>query len=344
MLKSLKFLAGTPPTFRPRRALGLLVGTAAAALLSACETDIEVPEPEHEPRVAVAYVLDANPASDKRLRELFDDRVPFVSVSQRLFDSRQLEGSTNATIEVRDGAGAVVERYKPRTGQPGQGGWGGGFNSTGRYEPLLGYTFRPGSSYTLRVSALNAPTAESRVTLPATVAIAEASLTPLRSTDPYNQLARLSVSFDDPSGAGNYYLVYALLRDANDNIVGAAFVDDETDGAVNVSRFRLSQPGSYSTEPFSDSGFDGRRLTLTNNVRYYVNNGGTFPGGPGATKYLDIVVSHITRDLYLFYNSRRVYQDNDGNPFAEPTPLYSNIEPGFGIFGGATDAVYRITL
>ncbi|WP_345220517.1 DUF4249 domain-containing protein [Hymenobacter koreensis] len=318
-----------------RSRLPLVALASTSLLLAGCETSIDVPEPEHTPRIATSYVLDAGPANDSLGRQLFSDRQPFVSVSQRLFDSRELKGRNDATIEVRDEAGTVVQRY--RSARPQSGGT---FGTDGYYQPRLSYQFQPGSTYQLRVAVPGIEPAESQLTMPTQVPVATASFTQLSSPDPYGgRKGRLSVSFDDPAGSTDYYLVYARLLDAQGRFLTWAFADDEGDGTVSISAFKLSVPGGYGTYPFSDRGYEGRRLTLTNTVQYY-GDGGTGRG----PRYIEVVVSHVTRDLYLFYNSRRVYQDNDGNPFSEPTPLHSNIKPGFGIFGGATDAVTRIPL
>ena len=61
-------------------------------------------------------------------------------------------------------------------------------------------------------------------------------------------------------------------------------------------------------------------------------------------KVRTLEVSSITKDAYDFYLSRRRYYDSDGNPFAEPAPLASNVRPGYGLFGGAADVTYRIQL
>ncbi|WP_400192146.1 DUF4249 domain-containing protein [Hymenobacter sp. B81] len=308
----------------------LLLG-GLSVLLSGCETAIDVPEPEHTPRVAVSYVLDNMPGTDHDYRQFFQDREPYVSVSQRLYDTRPLQGRADATVEVRDASGAVVERYEHFNSGP--------FNQ-GQYRGLLGYTFQPGQRYQLRVAVPGVETAESELTLPQPVPVAEATLTPRGSNPnfPDEKRARLTVSFDDPAGGADYYLVYARLLDDQGRIIGSLqhYEGDET---VSVPRIRLSQSGNYGTVPFSDSGYEGRRITLINEVRYYDN-----PMSNVRPAAVEVIVSHVTRDLYLFYNSRTVYQDSDGNPFSEPTPLHSNVNAGFGIFGGAADAVFRIPL
>ena len=55
-------------------------------------------------------------------------------------------------------------------------------------------------------------------------------------------------------------------------------------------------------------------------------------------------MSSITKEACDFYLSRRRYLDSDGNPFAEPAPLASNVRGGYGLFAGAADATYRIRI
>lgn len=47
-----------------------------------------------------------------------------------------------------------------------------------------------------------------------------------------------------------------------------------------------------------------------------------------------LFITHITKDLYLYLTTIRNLEDNDGNPFAEPSTLYSNVQGGLGILGG----------
>ena len=70
----------------------------------------------------------------------------------------------------------------------------------------------------------------------------------------------------------------------------------------------------------------------------------SYQGNCPQPAFVEVTVSSITLDAYNFYLSRRRYYDSDGNPFAEPAPLTSNVRPGYGLFGGATDVTYRIRL
>ncbi|GAB3831688.1 DUF4249 domain-containing protein [Hymenobacter jeollabukensis] len=308
------------------------------ALLAACDTAIDVPEPEHTPRVAMVLTLDNLAATDSVMRQNYLGRLPFVSVSQRLYDLTPLQGRTDATVEVRDAAGAVVERYRPIAAAPSPYP-GGGYYNQGQYRPTLRYQFRPGQTYRVRTTVPGIEPAESQLTLPAPVAV-DVTKTPLSSNSGQTR-ARVTVAFDEPGGSNDYYLVTAQVVDASGQRTGYLNLSDEDDTGVAVPTYRLSDPrSSYELYPFSDANVNGQRLSFSANVTFYSGSGQPNP----PAQYLQVTLTHLTRDLYLFYNSYVQYSNNDGNPFAEPTPLYSNVAPGFGIFGGATDTWVRLPL
>jgi hypothetical protein len=55
-----------------------------------------------------------------------------------------------------------------------------------------------------------------------------------------------------------------------------------------------------------------------------------------------IEFSSLNYDYYTYFITRSIFQNNLGNPFAEPVPVYSNIEGGFGILG--SEVIVRDTI
>ena len=49
-----------------------------------------------------------------------------------------------------------------------------------------------------------------------------------------------------------------------------------------------------------------------------------------------VKVSALSEEMYLFYKSYTAYQNANGNPFAEPVVLYSNMSNNMGCFGVST--------
>lgn len=313
-------------------------------LLTACETVIDVPEPPHTPRLALRYVLTSNPA-DTAFAELYDQQRLFVGNSQRVFDTRDLQGRTNARVELRDESGAVVEVFRPDSSRAG---WNPGYYyGRGYYRPTRGLVPRPGASYALRASAPGFEDVSARLTFPAAPAITGGSFSPRRAgpTD-YLRTGRLTLTVPDDPAAANFYIAYARVIDAQGQTVAVVDVDyDSQNSSVGIGQFQLSSPRQrYSVEPFSDAGANGQPLTLAADISYYLPNCYN-PNAPCPTAaFIEVTVSALTRDTYEFYLSRRRYFDSDGNPFAEPAPLASNLANGYGLFGASADTRFRIAL
>ncbi|UOQ97297.1 DUF4249 domain-containing protein [Hymenobacter sp. 5317J-9] len=323
----------------------LLLLTAA---LSSCETTVDLPEPPHTPRVALAFTLSPNP-QDSSFAALFRGRQLYISNSQSAFDTRQLEGRTDATVDLHDDAGQVVERYRPRpSGTDPQSGFFLG--PPGYYKPVLGFRPQVGKAYTLRATLPGFGTAESTLTLPAAPVVESGTYTPRTAAGPNSgeYTGRLSLVLRDDPATANYYLAFARLLDKQGNPGNWSAIevdyDSQSNTAGSIGQFQLSSPQQeYSVYPFADTDVNGQRIVLASDVRFYTP---CFPFTPRCPEpgFIEVYVSSITADTYNFYLSRRRYYDSDGNPFAEPAPLASNVRNGYGIFGGATEATFRIPL
>ena len=322
----------------------ILVLLLAATALAGCETAVNLPEPPHTPRVALMYTLTTAPL-DSSFQALFEERQLYISNSQRVFSTAELKGRADATVELRDAAGRVVERYRPiitganpQYGYPGQAGY---------YRPVLGFRPQVGQAYTLRATLPGLETAESTLTMPPPAAIESATYTPRTASNPGSNYftGRLSVVLRDDPGTANYYLAFARVLDQQGQPGSWSPVDvdyDSQSNSASIGQFQLSSPRQqYSLYPFADTDVNGQRITMASDVRFYSN---CYQGNCPPPAFVEVTVSSITLDAYNFYLSRRRYYDSDGNPFAEPAPLASNVRPGYGLFGGATDVTYRIRL
>ncbi|GAB2862003.1 DUF4249 domain-containing protein [Hymenobacter ruber] len=314
----------------------------ATAVLAGCESATDLPEPPHTPRVALMYTLTTAPL-DSSFAELFQLRKLYISNSQRVFDTSNLTGRTDATVELRDAAGSVVERYRSTPGGTNYG------NYPGYYLPVLGFRPQPGQQYTLRASLPGLETAESTLTMPTAPVIESGSYEPRSVPGPNGSgqyTGRLNVALRDDPNATNYYLAFARLLDRQgqpSNGNSSLQVDyNSQSSAVSIGQFQLSSPRQgYSIYPFADTNVNGQRIALASDVQFY-----NYCYQPGCSQpgFIEVTVSSITKEAYDFYLSRRRYYDSDGNPFAEPAPLASNVRAGYGLFGGAADATYRIQL
>ncbi|MBF9143668.1 DUF4249 domain-containing protein [Hymenobacter properus] len=317
----------------------------AAAALAGCESDAGLPEPPHTPRVSLFYVLTQAP-QDSSYQELFQQRQLYVSNSQHVFSTERPQGRTDAAVELRDAAGRVVERYRP-VGSNFSASYRG---DPGYYRPVLGFRPQPGQPYTLRATLPGLETAESTLTLPAAPTIESVSFQKRGATVYGTATGRLSVSVRDDAGADNYYLVFARALNAQGQptAYGDLRTDEDDDSGISIDQFQLSSAqqqyslGAYGIHPYADTNHNGERLTLNADVRY--NTGCYTPGVCPPPAFIEVTVSSLTADAYNFYLSNRRYYDADGNPFAEPAPLAGNMRQGYGLFGGATNATYRVQI
>ena len=83
----------------------------AAATFTACETVVEMPIPEHVPKLAIRYMI-GNVPPDAVEYEHFPQYQAYVSHSQSVFATEPLEGINNATLTVTDANQNVVETFK----------------------------------------------------------------------------------------------------------------------------------------------------------------------------------------------------------------------------------------
>ena len=316
--------------------------------LASCETVIDLPAPEHTPSLAVRHWLGTVSDTDSATRVFFAGRQLYVSASQRLFDTSPLTGLNTATARLYDdgAGGALVEEYEPAPPySPGQ------VSAAGYYQPTRGFRPQPGGTYRLRVEAPGYAAVESRLTLPpAPPVLSNATFTPQPGgSDPYTRQGRLTVSIQDDGATDDYYVAFARVLEAAGQPLTNGYVYEETDnsnGGVSDLQTRLSLSNAFGNGtlyPYADTDVNGRTFTFSADVRvtgYDPFGGGGLP--PGAQ--LEVIISRTTRDTYRFWLSEQRYYDANGNPFAEPAPLYSNIQGGFGLFGGYADGVVRVGL
>lgn len=93
----------------------------------------------------------------------------------------------------------------------------------------------------------------------------------------------------------------------------------------------LNEFEDNSVDPtlFSDKLFDGRKYTHTIEATIFVN---AINEDEKIKLYLE--VKHVSKAYFRYKKSFGLQLDSEGNPFAEPAPVYNNIEGGLGIFAG----------
>lgn len=183
--------------------------------------------------------------------------------------------------------------------------------------PLL---FEPGTVYTFKASAPGYPTIEASQKLPFPVKIDSISLrkdvTVTDPTDPTSAEKKdeLGVAFKDPATEQNAYYYNAFFGAPNQTL--QELYSDSFDPR---SRFQM----------LSDESFNGKHTI------WKIHKQTNYPSNvPSLRVYIDLIT--LSPELYEYRQSVNIYDNAQGNPFAEPVILYTNITNGYGCFGMAS--------
>jgi len=103
---------------------------------------------------------------------------------------------------------------------------------------------------------------------------------------------------------------------------------------------------SSSSPYFSDQFFDGLSLEFDT---YYTKKDSTYPSGYKRhfklNDYVVIKMLRVDDAVYAYYERREAQQDSNGNPFATPVNIPSNISGALGIWAGISpwyDTLYCV--
>ncbi len=310
---------------------------SAAAILSACETIVEVPIPKHTPQLALHYMV-GNDKPDSAFYTALPSYQPFVSHSQSILSNEDLAGLSDANLVLTDASGKVVETFTNDA-----------IMGNGYYQPVSRFVAQPGQTYTLTVSAPGFETVTSTQTLPGLVAGLQATYvqegTEKIGNDGLRSYGKLSLTLPDNGNEKNYYVLYAVLLDGQyQNHTYDVFVENRSEEDEDLGIQPEFQDVHYSDsrydtpQPFDDSGFNGRTITITRDVNLYYGDVYKAP------RYLRVMLHSITADTYRFLKSFQTYNQSSGNIFSEPVRVVGNINKGYGYFGAYTSSVSDLKL
>jgi len=133
--------------------------------------------------------------------------------------------------------------------------------------------------------------------------------------------SEIKFSFQDPPG-NDYYFV-AIYR--NNSGVGnryPLFIESQ-DPTLGASP--LNADWSYQGLLFTDASFNGQLKEIAINSYEFIES--------SQATYL-LFLASLSEDYYRYALTSSAANENEGNPFAEPVRIHSNVEGGYGIFAG----------
>ncbi|MCG8574737.1 MAG: DUF4249 domain-containing protein [Flavobacteriales bacterium] len=285
----------------------IILSVAILSLSWACEKEIPLTSEEIKPRIVVNSIFSANDTIRIHLSESRDV----------LYDEFVLPNITTANAQLLNSNGNVIGNFV--------------HEEEGRYVctdifPTIGDTYG--------ISVTNEGFDDVTATSETPDIVSFVSIDTVRK----NEQLEFDIQFTDNGDQANYYAL---------SIITMGFYEDEFGDTVfyeypnTCSSDIIVQNGSgnvdgaiCSTELFfNDKTFNGTNYTFT--AQSYIPE--------DIEAKVVVKIKSLSEDLYKYKISYSKYINVQGSVFAEPVQVYSNIENGFGIFGGyseATDTLY----
>jgi hypothetical protein len=210
------------------------------------------------------------------------------------------------------------------------------FTETIPFDTYAGYQSatiaQPGKKYTVKVTAPSYDPAEGEVIVPSVVPITGITYTPFaRKNEEGEMQDAVTITFTDPTSEGDFYII--SINEPKDSFsYSGDFCVNSNDASVETNASEVTDVNTCLENNFifvRDVLFNGRQKE----IRFYANSHNLQPRYNGFdTTYATITLHHVTEAAFRFSKSARIASDVNGNPFAEPVNVYSNITGGLGIF------------
>lgn len=320
-----------------------------AIALTACEKKLDFPFEYTKPKLVLNCIL-------SNTSEIYFS----VSRSMHILDNKEI-------VMIPDASVIIFEDDNPLQVVPVSDG-------EGTYHAA--YIPKPGHTYKFQISKDGFDTIEAEAQMPATTTINSFNCKSMTLNDEemyyYTNNFDINVNFNDSQEQENYYMIkvsgdipkemkdyledfytqhnyvyntpydnYFLSLECNDNSVGLAlsndliYLSDEIIGAGDYTiKFKAHDYSDlYGLFYEIEYTYDGEEGDTT-------ETDSTFENSPFYREYEYSVVLHmqvVSKDYYQYQKSYDLFEENDGNPFAEPTQVKTNVKNGLGMLGASSE-------
>jgi hypothetical protein len=149
----------------------------------------------------------------------------------------------------------------------------------------------------------------------------------------------LRVSFLDPPGDDYYEIVVKIAWDTSSyhQTAGSLYLDMIDPPYRKLEHRYSGTPGFI----LSDERFDGQEASFLFKSEYYFHRDFRTGEVEKTPKYYWVEVRHPSREYYEYAVTHLLQINTYGDPYAQPTKVFTNIEGGLGLFGGFTRTLTR---
>lgn len=284
-----------------------------ATVLSACtSTFVQVIDPANVPRQDTEVVIHCYLSPQDTVLTAIVNRSRTVLGEP----VRNQTGSTpDATVTLSNGSRSVELHYDGSQKVPIH-------RVSARTFPILA-----GKTYTLKARLATGETATATCTVPVPVPIAAVRIDSLPNlTDADGRDYYVNFSWRDPAGIANFYRV------AGDSEYGTTRTETVKGKPVTVAIRAVDQVSFDDLSPcLTDQNQNGRSMVSLPGRLPFVYSAGKIQARPPVL--VNAYLLNVDVHYYQYHESLERAVRAEGNPFAEPALITSNVRGGLGCFG-----------
>lgn len=291
----------------------------AFIFLLACETVVDLDIPFDRPKVTVSSSLVASESPEVRLtfsKHILDNNYNYAPIA-------------NATVRMIHNGNTYILEFDPEIGKYGNDA----------------ITIEAASLYQLIVEVPGYDAITVTETVPVSVPIQSFEINGIVELE-WNTREDISLVFDDPIGE-NFYEIYAFniqkYRYTNQSGEIVEYVNRQPIYLTAKNPVYQQEYGGF-TILFNDRLFDGNTFEME-----MFASGSPFtydPGSGGVDLDVEVesyvVLKSVSRSYYLYQTTFNLQNWNDGDPFAQPVQVFTNIPNGLGIYSAQAPFVYQV--
>lgn len=199
-----------------------------------------------------------------------------------------------------------------------------------------------GKTYRITAKASGFQEVEAEMTIPKAIKIMEIKWdsSSVRKVDPSapfydqyysNSTIPFTLKFSDPPHEKNYYSIvvdYWYVRKYTDPQTQMERADTLLGSARTWITDRALVDEDDRKSRFSDFAFDGTTYAVAATTQFY------FLDPRNVVYKFDVKLYSVSEEYFNYEESRELFNQVEGDPFAQPVQIYTNVKNGLGIFGG----------
>ncbi|MFD2034173.1 DUF4249 domain-containing protein [Belliella marina] len=277
-----------------------------------CETVVDVDIPFDKPQVTMNTVLKANGFPKVRL-----------TFSKHALDNNYIyEPIKNAQVYLESEGVSYELEFEEENG----------------IYKTLDFMIQAGKHYTVSANVPDYQVVTATETIPEIVPIKNFSYNGETQKDSWNVEQDITILFDDPVGE-NYYEISGY------SITKTTYLDQNGNEQEHIDFRNLylnpknptyqNDYGSSNTVLINDQLFEGQEAKID------MFSWGTH-FSPEVDSEIYIILKSVTESYYKFHTTFGLQRWNDGDPFAQPVQVFTNIQNGMGIITGESSFTYQV--